>query len=454
MAGFSQLWENTMLVLKNNVQSISFDTWIRELKPLNQENDVFYFEVASDLHKKMIVDRYISTIKDCLLQTITQSNFPVDVETFDIELLTTKEKSLLNTNPLKADTTPAKSIKLNPSYSFENFVVGSSNKFAHAASVAVAERPGLTYNPLFIYGGVGLGKTHLMQAIANYVKQQYEQANIMYVTSESFMNELISSIQTNRNVEFRNKYRNVDVLLIDDIQFIAGRESTQEEFFHTFNALYETNKQIIISSDKPPQDIPSLEDRLSSRFQWGLLADIQPPDYETRMAILKNKYDNLKAKENFDFNIPEEILSFIAEKSLTNIRQLEGALQKVFAFSRINNAPVDLSTSEKILKDFFKSDVKMIYPKDVIDIICDYYNITEEDIKGRNRAREISFPRQIAMYIMRDVTDYSLPKIGSIFGGRDHTTVMHACEKISNDMQKNTEFKITVSDLINKVKNN
>ncbi len=454
MAGFSQLWENTMLVIKNNVQSISFDTWIRELKPLKQENDVFYFEVASDLHKKMIVDRYMSTIKDCLIQTVQQSNFPADPETLEIELLTTKEKSLLNTNPLKADTTPAKPIKLNPSYSFENFVVGSSNKFAHAASVAVAERPGLTYNPLFIYGGVGLGKTHLMQAIANYVKQQYEQANIMYVTSESFMNELISSIQTNRNVEFRDKYRNVDVLLIDDIQFIAGRESTQEEFFHTFNALYETNKQIIISSDKPPQEIPSLEDRLSSRFQWGLLADIQPPDYETRMAILKNKYDNLKAKENFDFNIPEEILSFIAEKSLTNIRQLEGALQKVFAFSRINNAPVDLAMSEKILKDFFKSDVKMIYPKDVIDIVCDFYNITEEDIKGRNRAREVSYPRQIAMYIMREVTDYSLPKIGSLFGGRDHTTVMHACDKVNTDMQENTEFKITVNDLINKVKNN
>jgi len=454
MAGFSQLWENTMLVLKNNVQSISFDTWIKELKPLKQENDIFYFEVASDLHKKMIVDRYMSTIKDCLIKTIQQSNFPVDADAFEVELLTTKEKSMLNTNPFKSEANPAKPIKLNPSYSFENFVVGSSNKFAHAASVAVAERPGLTYNPLFIYGGVGLGKTHLMQAIANYVKQQYEQANIMYVTSESFMNELISSIQTNRNVEFRDKYRNVDVLLIDDIQFIAGRESTQEEFFHTFNALYESNKQIIISSDKPPQDIPSLEDRLSSRFQWGLLADIQPPDYETRMAILKNKYDNLLAKENFDFNIPEEILSFIAEKSLTNIRQLEGALQKVFAFSRINNAPVDLAMSEKILKDFFKSDVKMIYPKDVIDIVCDFYNITEEDIKGRNRAREISYPRQIAMYIMREVTDYSLPKIGSLFGGRDHTTVMHACEKVNNAIKENTEFKITVNDLINKVKNN
>jgi len=454
MAAFSPLWENTMSIIKNKIQSISFETWIKEIKPIKQDGDTFYFEVASDLHKKMIVDRYHTTIKDCLVNTAMQTNYPLQEETLDLVFLTSEEKSFLDVSSPSIETNPAKAVKLNPSYSFENFVVGSSNKFAHAASVAVAEAPGLTYNPLFIYGGVGLGKTHLMQAIANYIKDQYPEANIMYVTSESFMNELISSIQTNRNVEFRDKYRNVDVLLIDDIQFIAGRESTQEEFFHTFNALYESNKQIIISSDKPPQDIPTLEERLSSRFQWGLLADIQPPDYETRMAILKNKYNSLQAKENFDFAISEEILSFIAEKSLTNIRQLEGALQKVFAFSRLNNTPVDMNTSQKILKDFFKSDVKMIYPKDVIDIVCDYYGITEEDIKGRNRAREISYPRQIAMYIMREVTDYSLPKIGSLFGNRDHTTVMHACEKVSTDMKEGTDFKITVTDLINKVKNN
>jgi len=453
MATFSPLWENTMTVIKNNIQSISFETWIKEIKPIKQDQDCFYFEVASDLHKKMIMDRYFPTIKEYLIKTAKQTGYPVSEENIDLIFLTSDEKSILDTTP-EPSKVSAVSVKLNPSYSFENFVVGNSNKFAHAASVAVAEAPGLTYNPLFIYGGVGLGKTHLMQAIANYINEQYPQADIMYVTSESFMNELISSIQTNRNVEFRDKYRNVDILLIDDIQFIAGRESTQEEFFHTFNALYEANKQIIISSDKPPQEIPTLEERLSSRFQWGLLADIQPPDYETRMAILKNKYNNLQAKENFDFAISEDILSFIAEKSLTNIRQLEGALQKVFAFSRINNTHVDMNAAEKILKDFFISDVRMIYPKDVIDIVCDYYNITEADIKGRNRAREVSYPRQIAMYIMREVTDYSLPKIGSLFGGRDHTTVIHACDKISTDIEKNHDFKITVTDLINKVKNN
>ncbi len=454
MAAFSPLWENTMTVIKNNIQSISFETWIKEIKPIKQEQDTFYFEVASDLHKKMIVDRYFPTIKEFLIKTAKQTGFPITEDDIDLIFLTSDEKSLLDSTSPAPEKISAVNIKLNPSYSFENFVVGNSNKFAHAASVAVAEAPGLTYNPLFIYGGVGLGKTHLMQAIANYIIVQYPQANIMYVTSESFMNELISSIQTNRNVEFRDKYRNVDVLLIDDIQFIAGRESTQEEFFHTFNALYESNKQIIISSDKPPQEIPTLEERLSSRFQWGLLADIQPPDYETRMAILKNKYNNLQAKENFDFTISEDILSFIAEKSLTNIRQLEGALQKVFAFSRLNNTPVDMNGAEKILKDFFMSDVRMIYPKDVIDIVCDYYNITEADIKGRNRAREVSYPRQIAMYIMREVTDYSLPKIGSLFGGRDHTTVIHACDKIATDIERDIDFKITVTDLINKVKNN
>ncbi len=453
MSNFSSLWEHTMIDLKTKVEFLGFDTWIKEIKPIKQEDNSFYFEASSEVHKKVINERYSSIIKECLYSCAKENEYPIN-QNFEILVMTNDEISIIDVTENKKTSESAKNIRLNPYYSFENFVVGNSNKFAHAASVAVAEAPGLTYNPLFIYGGVGLGKTHLMQATANYVQKHIPEANIVYVTSESFMNELISSIQTNKNTEFRDKYRNVDLLLIDDIQFIAGRESTQEEFFHTFNALYESNKQIIISSDKPPQDIPTLEERLSSRFQWGLLADIQPPDYETRMAILKKKYNSLRTKENFHYEIDEEILSFIAEKSMTNIRQLEGALQKVFAFVRLNKSKIDISTAEKLLKDFFKSDVKIIYPKNIIEIVCDYYDVTIDDIKGPNRSREISYPRQIAMYIMRDLTDYSLPKIGSVFGGRDHTTVMHACKKIAIDIKKSNDLKMTISDLINKVKSN
>jgi chromosomal replication initiator protein len=453
MSNFSSLWEHTMTDLKGKTEFLGFDTWIKEMKPIKHENNSFYFEASSEIHKKIINERYLNIIKECMFLSSKKINYPFDAN-FEVLVLTNDELSIINVDDGDRKPIVSKYIRLNPYYSFENFVVGSSNKFAHAASVAVAEAPGMTYNPLFIYGGVGLGKTHLMQATANYVQTHIPEANIVYVTSESFMNELILSIQTNKNKAFRDKYRNVDLLLIDDIQFIAGRESTQEEFFHTFNALYESNKQIIISSDKPPQDIPTLEERLSSRFQWGLLADIQPPDYETRLAILQKKYNSLRTKENFHYEIDEEILSFIAEKSLTNIRQLEGALQKVFAFVRLNKAKIDMYTAEKILKDFFKSDVKIIYPKNIIEIVCNYYDITVEQIKSKVRSRDISYPRQIAMYIMREITDLSLPKIGSVFGGRDHTTVIHAYEKIANEVKNNSDFKMTVNDLINRIKNN
>ena len=300
---------------------------------------------------------------------------------------------------------------LNPKYTFNTFVIGNSNRFAHAASLAVAEAPAKSYNPLFIYGGVGLGKTHLMHAIGHYILSQNPKSKVLYVTSEKFTNELINSIQTNKNVEFRNRYRNVDVLLIDDIQFIAGKESTQEEFFHTFNALHEANKQIIMSSDRPPKEIPTLEDRLRSRFEWGLITDIQPPDLETRIAILKKKAD----MENLE--VDNEVLAFIAKRIESNIRELEGALTRIVAYSSLTNSNLDVAVADEALKDIiFNHRPKKITPELIQNVTADYYQLKVEDLKSKKRNRPIAYPRQVAMYLCRELTDLSLPKIGDLFG--------------------------------------
>ncbi len=323
------------------------------------------------------------------------------------------------------------STMLNPKYTFDSFVIGNSNRFAHAASLAVAESPAKAYNPLFIYGGVGLGKTHLMHAIGHYILHNNPKSQVVYVSSEKFTNELINSIKDDKNVEFRNKYRNIDILLVDDIQFIAGKERTQEEFFHTFNALYEANKQIIISSDRPPKEIPTLEDRLRSRFEWGLIADIQAPDFETRMAILKKKADVEK------LNIPNEVMVYIATKIKSNIRELEGALIRIVAFSSLTNKEISVDLASEALKDIISSKQTRQVTIDIIqEVVANYYNLKIEELKSARRTRNIAFPRQIAMYLSRKLTDMSLPKIGEEFGGRDHTTVIHAYEKISNNLKK------------------
>src|SRR5699024_8141486 len=311
--------------------------------------------------------------------------------------------------------------QLNPKYSFDTFVIGNSNRFAHAASLAVAEAPAQSYNPLFIYGGVGLGKTHLMHAIAHYILSQSPDTKVVYVSSEKFTNELINSIREYRNEEFRNKYRNVDVLLVDDIQFIAGKEGTQEEFFHTFNALHEANKQIIISSDRPPKEIPTLEDRLRSRFEWGLIADIQAPDLETRIAILKKK-----AKVE-NINVPDDVMLYIATKIKSNIRELEGALIRMVAYSSLTNEDITVELAEEALKDIISNDKpKEITVNSIKDVVSKDFSIKIEDFNSKKRTRAIAYPRQIAMYLTRELTDLSLPKIGDEFGGRDHTTVIHA----------------------------
>ena len=337
--------------------------------------------------------------------------------------------------------------QLNPKYTFDTFVIGNSNRFAHAAALAVAEAPAQAYNPLFIYGGVGLGKTHLMHAIGHYILNQNPHSKVVYVSSEKFTNELINSIRDDRNNEFREKYRNVDVLLIDDIQFIAGKESTQEEFFHTFNALHEANKQIIISSDRPPKEIPTLEDRLRSRFEWGLISDIQPPDLETRIAILKKK----AKMENL--NIPDDVMLYIATKIQSNIRELEGALIRIVAYSSLTNKEVTVELAEEALKDIISDTKPRKITVDLIkEVVAKEFNVKIEDFNSKKRTRAIAYPRQIAMYLTRELTDLSLPKIGDEFGGRDHTTVIHAYDKIANDIKESEDFKNRVDNLIKDIK--
>ncbi|XHU98447.1 chromosomal replication initiator protein DnaA [Bacillus pumilus] len=336
---------------------------------------------------------------------------------------------------------------LNPKYTFDTFVIGSGNRFAHAASLAVAEAPAKAYNPLFIYGGVGLGKTHLMHAIGHYVIDHNPSAKVVYLSSEKFTNEFINSIRDNKAVDFRNRYRNVDVLLIDDIQFLAGKEQTQEEFFHTFNTLHEESKQIVISSDRPPKEIPTLEDRLRSRFEWGLITDITPPDLETRIAILRKK---AKAE---GLDIPNEVMLYIANQIDSNIRELEGALIRVVAYSSLINKDINADLAAEALKDIIPSSKpRVITIKDIQRIVGQQFNIRLEDFKAKKRTKSVAYPRQIAMYLSREMTDSSLPKIGEEFGGRDHTTVIHAHEKISKLMVEDEQLQQHVKEIKEQLK--
>ncbi|RSK25435.1 chromosomal replication initiator protein DnaA, partial [Bacillus sp. HMF5848] len=337
---------------------------------------------------------------------------------------------------------------LNSKYTFDTFVIGQGNRFAHAASLAVAEAPAKAYNPLFIYGGVGLGKTHLMHAIGHYVLEHNPAAKVVYLSSEKFTNEFINSIRDNKTVDFRNKYRSVDVLLIDDIQFLAGKEQTQEEFFHTFNTLHEESKQIVISSDRPPKEIPTLEDRLRSRFEWGLITDITPPDLETRIAILRKK-----AKAD-GLDIPNEVMLYIANQIDSNIRELEGALIRVVAYSSLINKDINADLASDALKDIIPSSKpRVITIQDIQKVVSQHFNVKVEELKAKKRTRTIVEPRQVAMYLSRELTDASLPKIGEEFGGRDHTTVIHAHEKISKKLESDPNFQRTFKEIQSQLKN-
>ncbi|MDP4177876.1 MAG: chromosomal replication initiator protein DnaA [Bacillota bacterium] len=436
----NQLWERALALMKTEITEVSFNTWMKSALPYSINDTTIKFGVPNVFTSDILNNRYKNLIINSI-EILTSKKYNIDFFVISDENNENNEEKTTNkSNVVVSDET---SSTLNLKYTFDSFVIGNSNRFAHAASLAVAESPAKAYNPLFIYGGVGLGKTHLMHAIGHYILQNNPNSKVMYVTSEKFTNELINSIKDDKNEEFRNKYRNMDVLLIDDVQFIAGKESTQEEFFHTFNTLHEANKQIILSSDRPPKEIPTLEDRLRSRFEWGLIADIQPPDFETRIAILKKKAD----VEHL--NIPNDVLVYIATKINSNIRELEGALIRTVAYSSLTNRAVTVELTSEALKDIISNKQKKIITIDLIqDVVSNYYNLKLEDFKSSRRTRNVAFPRQIAMYLSRKLTDTSLPKIGEEFGGRDHTTVIHAYEKISERLETDEDFKNVVNDLI------
>ncbi|AQM59032.1 chromosomal replication initiator protein DnaA [Clostridium baratii] len=449
-AELKELWEKTLNIIKGELSEVSFNTWIKSCEPISMSSDTIRISVPNAFTQEILEKRY----KDLVANSIRA----ICSKLYNIEFLIASE--IQNTEEEKSEKQSNKKIKentkvivsdemntnLNPKYTFDSFVIGNSNRFAHAASLAVAESPAKAYNPLFIYGGVGLGKTHLMHAIGHYVLQNNPSAKVVYVSSEKFTNELINAIKDDKNEEFRTKYRNVDVLLIDDIQFIAGKERTQEEFFHTFNALHDANKQIILSSDRPPKEIPTLEDRLRSRFEWGLIADIQVPDFETRMAILKKKADVEK------LNVANEVMVYIATKIKSNIRELEGALIRIVAYSSLTNREITVDLASEALKDIIsKKQGKHITIEIIQDVVANYFNLRVEDLKSQRRTRNVSYPRQIAMYLSRKLTDMSLPKIGEEFGGRDHTTVIHAYEKISDNLNRDESLQHTIDDLTKKL---
>lgn len=444
------LWEKTLNIIKGEMSEVSFNTWIKSCEPISISSNAIKISVPNSFTQDILEKRY----KDLVVNSIEAACskvYNVDfIVASDIQEIEEKEeKNATNDAKSSVNVNDEMSSTLNPKYTFDSFVIGNSNRFAHAASLAVAESPAKAYNPLFIYGGVGLGKTHLMHAIGHYVLKNNSNAKVVYVSSEKFTNELINAIRDDRNEEFRNKYRNVDILLIDDVQFIAGKERTQEEFFHTFNELHDANKQIILSSDRPPKEIPTLEDRLRSRFEWGLIADIQAPDFETRMAILKKKADVEK------LNVANEVMVYIATKIKANIRELEGALIRIVAYSSLTNRPITVDLASEALKDIISNKQNKSVTIDVIqDVVAGYFNLRVEDLKSQRRTRNISYPRQIAMYLSRKLTDMSLPKIGEEFGGRDHTTVIHAYEKISDALNTDESLQHTVNDITKKLTQN
>ncbi len=437
MEQIKKYWDQAMLIVQKEVDMMSqvaFKTFIEPVKPYSLEGNDLSLIAPDSFIRDMIMKKYYSLIKNSL--------FAVSGNEYNITILCEGENARASRLPKETNG------NFNPRYVFSSFVVGNSNRMAHAASLAVAESPGKTYNPLFLYGNVGLGKTHLMHSIAHYVLEKNPDANVVYASCEKFTNELINAIKDDKNQEFRNKYRNVDVLLIDDIQFIAQKERTQEEFFHTFNTLYENNKQIIISSDRPPKEITPLEDRLRSRFECGLIADIQSPDYETRIAILRKKADSE------GILVPDDVMEYIANMIVSNIRELEGALTRVIAYaSLVNNREINLSVAEEALKNVFNhKKVINVTPDRIIDIVGSYYSVKPEEIKGRKRPKNIAFPRMVSMYLTRKILDISLPKIGEHFGGKDHTTVINACNRIEEELDKNPEFSKTLIELEKRIK--
>ncbi len=453
-----QVWSQVQEELRFQLAKRTYDMWLKNTSVLSADGGTYRIGVPSKLAKDWLEDRFSGLIQETL-QAVTGTEVAVDFVISptghrpaltplggDDESFTDNGHDTAAAAAAEADSPAIGPSELNARFRFSSFVVGHNSQFAHAAAKAVAEAPGDSYNPLFLYGGVGLGKTHLMHAIGHEVHERFPRKRVVYMTSEQFTNEVISSIATARMGEFRHKYRTVDVLLIDDVQFLAGKDRTKEEFFHTFNALHEINKQIVISSDRPPKEIPTLEDRLRSRFEWGLIADIQPPDFETRLAILHSKLGNNGSL------IPEDVLSFIAHKVQRNIRELEGALTRVQAFAAVHQRQIDEDEAARLLADIIPAGTrKPINVERIQALVADYYNVTLEDMKGKRRDKHIVFPRQVAMYLVREETPSSLPAIGKAFGGRDHTTALHSIEKIANELKEDERLRYEVQSIREKL---
>jgi len=451
-----QVWRAALGELQVSLSPANFETWLKETALVAVDDNRFTVAVPNGFAKDWLETRYRSLISQTLARVVgysVQVDFEVregltGVLTEDAQQKAGAEGAVMaaaqalpvtqhvRLEPGRVGGPEGGSLNLNPRYTFRNFIVGSANRLAHAASLSVAERPGHAYNPLFLYGGVGLGKTHLMHAIGNQVLARFPRKRVVYATSEKFTNEFITSIQQGKIDEFRNRYRRIDLLLIDDIQFIADKERTQEEFFHTFNAIHEDGKQIVLSSDRPPKLITTLEERLRSRFEWGLIADLTAPDLETRIAILRAK------AEEQNVHIGADVLEFIARKVISNIRELEGALNRIVAYANMGGMPITIELAQAVLSNvLYNPKRRLVTPERIVQAVSDYYSVELEQLKGQKRDRAIVMPRQIAMYLMRAETDVSLLRIGQELGGRDHSTVLHACDKIDKETQENEELR-------------
>jgi chromosomal replication initiator protein len=429
----TQVWQEALRRIETRLSKPSYESFVKAMAPVTLTDDVFVFSVPTRLAKEWVETRYVGLIHGAL-QEVLARNVAIHV--------TVTEEPAAAPPPAPVQRAP-EGLPLSPKYTFDTFVIGSGNRFAHAAALAVADAPARAYNPLFIYGGVGLGKTHLLQAIGHHVVHRHHLHRVAYISSEKFTNELINSIRDDRTLDFRSKYRNVDVLLIDDIQFLAGKERTQEEFFHTFNTLHEASRQIIITSDRPPKEIPTLEDRLRSRFEWGLIADIQPPDVETRIAILRKK------AEIDGTGVPDEVAEFIAQRIQSNIRELEGALVRVVAYATLTRATITVELAAEILKELLPSGSGRPLSIPVIQkAVAEHWSLRVEEMRAKRRTKGVAFPRQIAMYLSRELTDASLPRIGEEFGGRDHTTVMHACDRVKEEIARDSQLAARIKKLV------
>ena len=479
------IWERVLALTQKEINPGLWETWIKtSIIPLSMKEDSFEVGVPKEFVREWISKTYLTNIQRALAtilnkdmeviitnlnipddadiddfnghdaseptaKTLTMSNEPIQENTADY-FDTIEDSSEEQSSELAGLSAPTREFMtiLNPKYTFETFVIGNSNRFPHAASLAVAEAPAKAYNPFFLYGGVGLGKTHLMHAIGHRILQTNPNLKVLYISSEKFTNDLINSIRDNTPEAFRQKYRNIDVLLVDDIQFLTKKERTQEEFFHTFNTLHEANKQIIISSDRPPKEIQTLEDRLRSRFEWGLITDIKPPDLETRIAILRKKAMIEK------MTVPNDVMVLIASRIDNNIRELEGALIRVMAYASLNHLPIDITTATEALKDLFPNgSPRQITLETVQTIVCSFFKLKMDELVAKKRTRNIVYPRQIAMYLCREMTEASLPRIGEVFGGRDHTTVLHAHDKISKERNEDSKLNNTINELIKRIEN-